>query len=139
MCLGVSAVGLLIEITVAIGLSILLLILIGKRKVKLKNLENIVLERFKKDGWTVHVSVVQNGAKFFLLKRGRDSILVAFVRDFGFDKFKRVVILALLNDAKRAEIYYSSMTSHAEKAVRSFNKNARIHKMKMILVWRGTS
>jgi|YNPMSStandDraft_2_1061718.scaffolds.fasta_scaffold00214_6 hypothetical protein len=139
MCLGVSAVGLLIEITVAIGLSILLLILIGKRKVELKNLENIVLERFKKDGWTVHVSVVQNGAKFFLLKRGRDSILVAFVRDFGFDKFKRVVILALLNDAKRAEIYYSSMTSHAEKAVRSFNKNARIHKMKMILVWRGTS
>ncbi len=139
MCLGVSAVGLLIEITVAIGLSILLLILIGKRKVELKNLEDIVLERFKKDGWTVHVSVVQNGAKFFLLKRGRDSILVAFVRDFGFDKFKRVVILALLNDAKRAEIYYSSMTSHAEKAVRSFNKNARIHKMKMILVWRGTS
>jgi hypothetical protein len=139
MCLGVSAVGLLIEITVAIGLSILLLILIGKRKVELKNLENIVLERFKKDGWTVHVSVVQNGAKFFLLKRGKGSILVAFVRDFGFDKFKRVVILALLNDAKRAEIYYSSMTSHAEKAVRSFNKNSRIHKMKMILVWRGTS
>ncbi len=136
--MGVSAVGLLLEITVAIGLSILFLILIEKRKVELKNLENIVLERFKRDGWAVHVSVVQNGAKFFLFKRGKSSILVAFVRDFGFDKFKRVVILALLNNAKRAEVYYSSMTSHAEKAVRSFNKNARIHKMKMILVWRGT-
>ncbi|WP_448535313.1 hypothetical protein [Pseudothermotoga sp.] len=131
--------GLLLEITVAIGLSVLFLILIEKRKVELKNLENIVLERFKRDGWAIHVSVVQNGAKFFLFKRGKSSALVAFIRDFSFDVFKRVVILALLNDAKRAEVYYSSMTSHAEKAVRSFNKNARIHKMKMILVWRGTS
>ncbi|HBT40230.1 MAG: hypothetical protein XD58_0399 [Thermotoga sp. 50_1627] len=129
----------LFETTVAIGLSALFLILIKKRKIQLKNLENVVLERLKKDGWTVHMSLVQNGESFVLLKRGRNSILVAFLRHFGFDRFKRVVILALLNEAQRVEVYYSSITPHTKRAVYFFNKNARVHRMKMTALWRGTS
>ncbi|MBC7121938.1 MAG: hypothetical protein H5T94_01630 [Pseudothermotoga sp.] len=130
---------LLFETTVAIGLSVLFLILIKKRKIQLKNLENVVLERLRRNGWTVHMSLVQNGAKFVLLKRGRNSILVVFLRHFGFDKFKRAVILALLNEAQRVEVYYSSITPHTKKAVYFFNKNARVHRMKMTALWRGTS
>lgn len=128
---------LLLETAVAFALSVLLFILVKKRKTELKNLENVVHEKFKRNGWTVQSSTVQNGIKLVLFKRGRNSVLVVFVKDFSFEVFKRVVVFALLNQAQRVEVYYSTMTFHTQKAVHAFNKNRKLHRTKIIVAWRG--
>lgn len=127
----------LFETIIAIGLSFLFIILIRKRKTKLKNIESIVFEKFSKNGWTLKLSSSQNGARYVLFVRGSKAAMAVFVQNFNFEVFKRTVILALLNRAGHIEVYHSTITHHVRKAVNFFNKNRRLHKMKMIAVQKG--
>ncbi len=129
---------LLFESIVAIGLTILLLILVTKRKVQLKNIENIVQSKFSSEGWSVSFSSIENGTKFILYNRGRKSVLLVFAKILNFDTLRRSVVIALLNHAERIEIYHSMITPHVQKAVYHFNKNRKLHKMRLINFRRGT-
>lgn len=128
----------LFESIVAIGLAILLFILVKKRKVQLKNIQNIVQSKFNREGWSVSFSSIENGTKFILYNRGRKSALLVFTKTLNFDVLRRSVVIALLNQAERIEIYHSMITPHVQRAVYHFNKNRKLHKMKLINFWRGT-